>query len=106
MGLRQLAARPEGPHDFEDGDGEVYAHWALPAGITTGDLEVDIAIQHLTIKVKGVTIYDQELAHKVVPSQSSWTFDAPDVAVTLCKSMGRREKWGTLKFEEEHEKRA
>merc|ERR1739848_472659 len=107
---RRLHAMSSGtaPDSFEDGDGEVYAHWIIPSGICTSDIQVDIAVQHLTVRVRDVVLFDQELAHRVVPSQSSWTYDAPDVGVTLCKSRnaGAYPRWGVLKAEALGEKRA
>lgn len=96
--LRMLWMRAR-PDKFENLHDEVHVHWVLPEGVCGGDLVVAIGVQHLSIRVAGRPLYSQDLSHTVKPSESYWTYDAPDLILTLCKGT-LNDHWLQLKYED------
>ncbi|CAE8606627.1 unnamed protein product [Polarella glacialis] len=95
-------AGTEAPFRLEDSTAEVHVHWVLPDGMEAQEVQVDIQAEHLFVAAAGVALFDQDLAHRIKTSESSWTFAAPDLIVSLSKSMirGMWPKWEVLHKED------
>mmetsp|Transcript_33240 Transcript_33240/g.103164 ORF Transcript_33240/g.103164 Transcript_33240/m.103164 type:complete len:139 (+) Transcript_33240:123-539(+) len=97
------------PQVFENKESEVHACWTLPsAELGACDLRVEMQVRRLGITVRGVAIFDEELANRIKPSESSWAYNAPDLTMVLCKCMDRGAwpKWETLHLESLDEREA
>lgn len=111
LGLANRDAVPpevRAPDTLEDRPSEVYVHWTLPQGTAGKDLQVSIRAEHLAVVLAGRTLFDRGLAHRIKPSESSWTFAAPDLSLQLSKAMedGKWPRWETLHLEEPKEREA
>ncbi|CAE7742959.1 unnamed protein product [Symbiodinium microadriaticum] len=91
---------------LEDQRTEVHAHWVLASLRKAKDILVRFQEQRLLVAVGEDTLFDGELAHRIKPSDSSWTFATPDLTVTLCKCSedGRWPRWEVLHKEDPEER--
>eukprot|EP00439_Symbiodinium_sp_Y106_P083040 s8_g22.t2 len=105
---RAKASKSPDISDFtlEDQKTEVHAHWVLGPLRKAKDILVRFQEQRLLVAVGEDTLFDDELAHRIRPSDSSWTFATPDLTVTLCKRSeeGRWPRWEVLHKEDPTER--
>ena len=78
---------------LEDQKEEVHAHWTLPSHIRGKDVEVNFKQDWLRVRVQDHLLFEGFLAHRIVPSESSWTFSSPHLTVMLCKCPGPKNSW-------------
>ena len=105
---QQVETTKSGVVDFnlEDQKTEVHAHWVLGPMWKAKDITVRFQEHRLFVAVGREVLFDAQLAHRIRPSESSWTFATPDLTVTLCKWAGQGSwpRWEVLHKEEEAER--
>jgi len=85
------------PARFEQAAGEVYAWWHLPPSISGKEVQVKSANdgRHLSVVVRGVTIFSGPLFNQIRGSDMLWSVDEGELHLTLTK--GERSKlWEQL----------